>query len=149
VRVRVRDSTDQDAPALERLFEELGYSVAAADIPARLARFRDRNGGRVLVVDDDGTVIAFAAAEIRFPIQHAMPLLYVSAFAVTVSAQRKGVGRRLLEAVEALGRASGCSRAVLTSAERRADAHAFYVAAGWTYSGRRFNKDLAHRDRHQ
>jgi GNAT superfamily N-acetyltransferase len=140
--VRIRDGTEQDAPALGRLFEELGYLVAEAYVPARLARFRDRSGGRVLVMEDEGAVIAFAAVEVRFPIQHAMPLLYVSAFAVAASARRKGVGRRLLEAVEALGRASGCSRAVLTSAERRADAHAFYAAAGWTYSGRRFNKDL-------
>jgi GNAT superfamily N-acetyltransferase len=143
--VRIRDSNDQDAAALERLFGELGYSVAAADLPARVARFRDRNGGRVLVVEDQGAVIAFAAVETRFPVQHATPLLYVSAFAVAASARRKGVGRRLLQAVEAHGRATGCSRAVLTSAERRADAHAFYAAAGWTYSGRRFNKDLASR----
>ena len=143
--MRIRDGTDQDAPALARLFDELGYSVAAADIPVRLARFRERNGGRVLVAEDEGAVAAFAAVEIRFPIQHATPLIYISALAVTASARRKGLGRRLLEAVEDLARATGCTRAVLTSAERRADAHAFYTAAGWTYTGRRFGKELGSR----
>ena len=142
VSAKVRDGTDQDAAALARLFAELGYAVAVGDVPARLARFRDRSGGRVLVVEDQDAVVAFAAVEVRFPIQHATPLLYVSALAVASSARRRGLGRRLLEAVETLGRAAGCGRAAVTSAERRADAHAFYLAAGWSYSGRRFGKEL-------
>jgi GNAT superfamily N-acetyltransferase len=48
-----------------------------------------------------------------------------------------------VERVESEARARGCERLELTSAERRADAHAFYRDLGFEPASQRFIKSLA------
>ncbi len=139
----IRDAASTDSEALAALLRHLGYEAAAADLPARIDRFLTRGNGRVLVAERDGRVVGFAAFELAFPIHRAQPIVHLVALSVAPGARRKGVGRALLDAVEAAARASGCEAAVVTSAEHRADAHEFYPAAGWSYTGRRFGKILS------
>jgi GNAT superfamily N-acetyltransferase len=140
--IAFRDATDEDAEALAALLGELGYPVAASALPARLARFRYQSNGRVLLAVSGNDVIAFAAVEVTYPIHSPEPVAHLTAFAVASTARRQGVGQRLLVAVEDLARASGCHHVVVTSAEHREDAHAFYPSAGWLLTGRRFGKSL-------
>ena len=138
----IRDATNSDAEAVAELLGELGYPVQPTDVPGRLARFTSGGNGRVLVAVADGVVRAFAAVEITYPIHHSKPVAHLSSFAVGRPARRQGIGRRLLGAVEQAARDAGCRDVVVTSAEHRADAHAFYPAAGWGATGRRFGKLL-------
>ena len=92
----IRVATDADAPALALLLGELGYAVAATDVPARVARFRAQDNGEVLVAVQGDAPVAFAAVAITFPIHHAQPVAHLSAFAVARGVRRQGVGRRLL-----------------------------------------------------
>ena len=138
----IRDATNSDAKAVAELLGELGYPVRPTDVPGRLARFTSGGNGRVLVAVADGVVRAFAAVEITYPIHHSKPVAHLSSFAVGRPARRQGIGWRLLGAVEQAARDAGCSDVVVTSAEHRADAHAFYPAAGWGATGRRFGKHL-------
>jgi GNAT superfamily N-acetyltransferase len=48
-----------------------------------------------------------------------------------------------MERVESEARARGCERLELTSARRRADAHAFYSSLGFEPASQRFLKSLA------
>ena len=48
-----------------------------------------------------------------------------------------------LQAAESFFAARGARVAVVTSAHRRADAHAFYERHGYTFDGRRYKKALA------
>ena len=138
----IRDATDEDSEVLAALLAELGYPVPAADIPGRLDRFRSKGNGRVLVAVIDGHVSAFAAMEITYPIHRDTPVLHLTAFAVSRTVRRRGIGGQLLRAVENAARSAGCRHVVVTSAEHRADAHAFYPSAGWLATGRRFGKTL-------
>ena len=140
--ITIRPAETRDATALALLLEVLSYTVSPQDLPARLQRFRSQGNGDVLVAEQNGEVVAFAALEITYPIHHAEPVGHLSAFAVARSARRKGIGAQLLSAVESAARAAGCRRMVVTSAEGRADAHAFYQAAGWPQTGRRFVKQM-------
>jgi GNAT superfamily N-acetyltransferase len=96
----------------------------------------------VLVATIGGDAVAFAAYEITYPIHNEDPVAHLTAIAVAQSARRQGIGRRLLLAVESAARAAGCDHVVVTSAEQRSDAHAFYPSAGWQATGRRFGKNL-------
>jgi len=138
----VREATDHDVEALAELIADLGYPADAAGLPRRLERFRLEGNGRVLVAVVDGAVQAFAAVEVTYPIHRDDPVAHLSLLAVAKAARRKGVGRHLLRAVEKTARAAGCGHVVVTSAEHRADAHAFYPSAGWIATGRRFGKPL-------
>ena len=47
-----------------------------------------------------------------------------------------------MQAAESFFTARGARVAVVTSAHRRADAHAFYETHGYTFDGRRYKKAL-------
>ena len=66
----------------------------------------------------------------------------IIAFVVREDARRRGIARALLAAVEAAARAAGCEHLHVTTAHRRADAHAAYTALGFSDTGLRFGKDL-------
>jgi GNAT superfamily N-acetyltransferase len=140
--ISFRDATDDDAEALATLLAELDYPVPPVALPARLNRFRNQSNGRVLLALSGHHVVAFAAVEITYPIHLAEPVAHVTSFAVARVFRRQGVGQRLLSAVEDLARGTGCHHVVVTSAEHREDAHAFYSSAGWLLTGRRFGKSL-------
>ncbi|WP_225963121.1 GNAT family N-acetyltransferase [Actinomadura algeriensis] len=61
--------------------------------------------------------------------------LGVYAMAVSPDARRRGLGRRVLRALLAWGRAQGCRRAYLVVVERNAAARALYAAEGFAESG--------------
>lgn len=140
--ITIREASAEDSAALAGLLEELGYTVSAGDVPGRLARFCSQGNGTVLLALHDNIPVAFAAVEITFPIHHAEPVGHLSSFAVAATARRRGIGKLLLSAVEESARKAGCRRVVVTSAEQREDAHAFYPATGWALTGRRFGKYL-------
>jgi GNAT superfamily N-acetyltransferase len=139
--VEVRPARPDDADALAALLAALGYPTAPADAAARLA---------ALPPSDDGVLLAMAAGVPvglvglhRFATIHApAPVCYITALVTAAAARGQGVGRRLLEAAERWAIARGCSRIVVTSAEHRADAHAFYERCGYPYTGRRFAKAI-------
>lgn len=138
----IRRAAAADAPALARLLEQLGYPTSPAEIPARLEAL-DREGGVALVAVESTGEIAGAASGARYTTLHAnRPTAYITAFVTDAAHRRKGVGRQLLAALEQWARDSGCHRLSVTSAEHRADAHAFYPSCGLPYSGRRFTKVL-------
>jgi GNAT superfamily N-acetyltransferase len=140
----IRDLKPEDLTALGMLLGELGYPVAADELPGRLARFLSGADNRVLVMESEasGAVLAFAALEITHPVHHPNPVAHLSSFAVASSARRQGLGRRLLAAVEEAARQRGCGLLVLTSGNHRAEAHVFYPAAGYAQTGHKFTKPL-------
>lgn len=140
--ITIRNATVEDRNALRILLGELGYSVETRDLPERLNRFCTKGNGQVLLACNESGPVAFAALEITFPIHHEYPVAHLSSFAVATSVRRQGIGSLLLAAVEKKARAAGCHCVVVTSAEHRNDAHAFYPAAGWLLTGRRFGKEI-------
>jgi ribosomal protein S18 acetylase RimI-like enzyme len=64
----------------------------------------------------------------------------IMALAVAEDYQRRGIGRTLMDAAELMLIARGVCILVVTSGNQRADAHAFYEKAGYTFTGRRYTK---------
>ena len=142
--MKIRAATATDAPALSRLFAQLGYPKENEPerLPARLERIRSLGDTCLVAEDDDGRVVGLAGLHLVHVIHYSRPLGYITAFVVDDTARRQGVGRKLLDAATEWARAQGCYRLSLTSAEHRKDAHAFYPASGFPMTGRRFGRDL-------
>jgi GNAT superfamily N-acetyltransferase len=142
--MKIRPATPDDAPALSRLFAQLGYPKhnEPAQLPPRLERIEALGDACLVAENDAGEVIALAGLHVVHVLHYAKPLGYITAFVVDDSVRRQGVGRKLLDAATDWARAKGCYRLSLTSAEKRSDAHAFYPASGFPMTGRRFGKDL-------
>ena len=142
--MKVRSARPEDAPALSRLLAQLGYPDGNDPelLPGRLARIRALGDDVLVAEQDDGTVVGLAGMHLVHVMHYAKPLGYITSFVTDSAVRRQGVGRTLLEAATEWARAKGCYRLSLTSAEHRSDAHAFYPAAGFPMTGRRFSKDL-------
>ena len=127
--VNIRKAAIADAAAIARLSETLGYPVSAAIMAERLARVLDRDEHVVFVVDTTEVVGWIHAAE--------QEILEVDRFCeiwglVVADGQRgKGIGRRLIDAVDqwALGR--GLNTILVRSNIVRPESHPFYERVGF------------------
>lgn len=138
----VRAAASSDAQAIARLLDQLGYPVDAVEIPARLGRVSKGNRAAVFLAEQDGRVVGLATVHILSVLNRVRDVAWLTALVVDASARAQGVGRRLVESVEAFAREHGCERLSVTTQEHRSDAHAFYVRTGFEPTGRRFGKAL-------
>jgi GNAT superfamily N-acetyltransferase len=137
--VLVREVRPEDAAAIAALLTELGYPVEVDAMPLRLAHVHE-SGDLVFVAELDGGVAGLAHLHVSPAIEYDRPAAKLSALVVDQRRRRSGIGRALVDAVEAEARSRGCGLLFLTTAERRADAHRFYERLGFERTGRRYAK---------
>ena len=140
--LRTRPATDADAPVLARLLAELGYPAPSDVMANRLRATRDDGGEAMVAVGDDDIPIGLACMTTHVALHADAPTGYITALVTSSTARGTGVGRALVAAAESWARSRGCTKLSVTSAEHRADAHAFYPRCGLPYTGRRFSKVL-------
>jgi ribosomal-protein-alanine N-acetyltransferase len=92
-------------------------------------KFRDRALNIVLV--DDGALVGYAAALIAYDEIHLLSV------AVEPVRRRQGLGREIIDAVMAAGRARGSERVILEVREGNTAARSFYRVLGFREIGRR------------
>ena len=138
----VRDATAADAPVIAELLAQLGYPTAPGAVDARLDRLAIV-GDRVIVAVRDGRVVGLAHLQVTPGIERDPPAAKIGALVVDEAARGGGVGRALVEALEAEARLRGCELLYLTTSERRDDAHAFYERVGLVQTGRRYSRTLS------
>ena len=136
----VRDAIIEDASVIATLLGELGYPSQPDGVRSRLARLLAREGSRVFVAERSARVLGVLGLH-RMPVLTSLSdIAMIIALVVTERARGAGVGRLLVARAEEQARVWQCERIMVTSAERRADAHAFYQHLGYEYTGRRFAK---------
>ena len=140
--LRTRPATDADAPVLARLLAELGYPAPSDVMANRLRATRDDGGEAMVAVGADDVPIGLACMTTHVALHADAPTGYITALVTSSTARGTGVGRALVAAAESWARSRGCTKLSVTSAEHRADAHAFYPRCGMPYTGRRFSKVL-------
>jgi N-acetylglutamate synthase-like GNAT family acetyltransferase len=143
--VMVRDAEARDAEAIAALLGQLGYPAHAASVKARLERLQIV-GDRVVVAELDGAVIGLAQLHVSPALEYERPAAKLAALVVDATHRGEGVGRALVEAMEAEARARRCELLFLTTAARREDAHEFYRRVGLEETGRRFAKSFAYEE---
>ncbi|MGZ8695873.1 MAG: GNAT family N-acetyltransferase [Gaiellaceae bacterium] len=138
----IRDARARDADAVARLLGQLGYPAEPAAIVSRLERLAIV-GDRVIVADVGEEVVGLAHLQVTPAIEYDRPAAKIGALIVDDSHRGEGIGRALVEALEAEARARGCVLLFLTTSARRKDAHEFYRRVGLEETGTRFTKSLA------
>ena len=129
----VRQAVEADVPALtvlinkafevERFFKR-GDRTSDDDLKGLLAR------GAILFVEDaDRRAMASVYVEARGD------RVYIGMVAVDPTHQGQGLGRRLMEAAEAHGRARGCRAADITVVNLRTELPPFYRRLGYVAAG--------------
>jgi GNAT superfamily N-acetyltransferase len=138
----IRDGRPADAAAITDLLGELGYPAEEARVERRLQRIADDPGSRLFVAEVDGEIAGLGGLHVLPLVEHDELGCMLTAMVVRADHRRQGVGAELVGAVEREARSRGCSHLMLGSADRRADAHAFYESLGFEATGRRFIKTL-------
>lgn len=136
--IRVRHATPRDAHAIATLLTELEHPTNSEDVPSRLAAVFADHGAVFLAVDAGDAPLGLMSLSRHVTLHAPGPIAYITALVAASSARRRGVGQLLVQEAKRWAAENGCVRLSVTSAERRADAHAFYPAAGMPYTGRRF-----------
>ena len=140
--MRIRSASREDAEVMAGLLAELGYPTPASALPERLRSVESEGGAVFLAVNSDGVALGLASVASHSTLHADAPVAYITALVTSAVARGGGVGRALVAAAEQWAREEGCVKLSVTSAEHRADAHAFYPRCGMPYSGRRFSKTL-------
>ena len=138
----IRDARPDDAQAVSKLLDQLGYPAAPAAVRRRIERLAGSAADRLVVAELDGAVVGLANLHVSLSLEYDEPAAKLAAIAVDREHRRRGIGQALVGAMEAEARARGCGLIFLTTAERRKDAHAFYRRIGFEETGRRFAKRL-------
>ena len=141
--VYVRDATPVDADDLARLCGQLGYPMESCVMPARLARLLADTNARCFVATSGDTVAGLATVHVRYTLNHEAPIAQLTLLVVDEAQRTRGIGRALVDAAAEWSRALGAKRFVVTTALRRADAHAFYEKLEFKHTGRRYGKDFS------
>ena len=141
--MRIRSATGEDAEVMALLLSELGYPTSASALPERLRAVESEGGTVFLAVNSNGVALGLASVASHSTIHADAPVAYITALVTGGAARGQGIGRAMVSAAEQWAREKGCVRLSVTSAEHRADAHAFYPRCGMPYSGRRFSKALS------
>jgi N-acetylglutamate synthase-like GNAT family acetyltransferase len=138
----VREATVEDAAAIAALLDQLGYPSAPEQVAARLRRLAHSAADALWVAEDEGLVVGLAGIHVSTSLEHDAAVAKLSELVVDERRRRAGIGAALVEAAEREARRRGCGILFLTTAERRAEAHAFYRRLGFEETGRRFAKEL-------
>jgi len=145
-RVTIRLAALRDADAIAPLLGQLGYLTTADELSERIERLADRPDGEVLVAELDGEVVGLAAYQLIDVIERPDPQCRITALVVDDRYRRRGVAYALLHTIEETARDFACFRLEVTTHPDRADALAFYRAAGFDERPHRLVKPLPEPD---
>jgi GNAT superfamily N-acetyltransferase len=140
--VTIREAAQDDAPAIAALLGELGYPTSADQAAERIGRIAADPTTWVIVAEVDSELVGLAALHVQNLVERDEPGCEVAGLVVGRRFRRQGIGELLMEAMEDEARRRGGKVMVLNTANRRADAHAFYETLGYEHTGRRYAKKL-------
>ncbi|WP_374249190.1 GNAT family N-acetyltransferase [Thermomonas sp.] len=140
--VDLRNAVLADADDVARLLAELGYPCELSDASERISTILANDRQALVVARRNGAVCGLVALDFMYYLPLGTTTCRVTALVVTTSAQGMGIGRHLLKEAERRARSGGAARIELTSGAQRTEAHAFYLACGYSGSSVRFVKAL-------
>jgi ribosomal protein S18 acetylase RimI-like enzyme len=136
----IRKAEPSDAKFILLLLEQLGYpDFDENDVKEKINRY-DRTGYCMLVAEKEKGVIGFISLHWFDLVHWKGKLGRITAFCVDQNHRSQGIGKKMLQAAESILLGEGCIKLEVTSNLNRADAHAFYLKAGYIEDSRRFVK---------
>lgn len=138
----LRLAVQDDVAELSRLFSQLGHPASASDLQARWAPWSAAGNSALVAARADGRLAGVAVLHSTWVLHRPQPLGRVTALVVDEAERGTGVGRRLVEAAEALFTQAGCGMLEITSNIALVKAHAFYERIGYERTSWRLAKQL-------
>ena len=141
--IGIRHATIADSEGLAQLVTDLGYPTSPSQMYKRLEAILHDEDYDTIIASEDEQVVGFIGTRLGPLYESDDQYGQIMALSVAADCRRRGVGRMLMQAAESILTERGARVFVVTSANHRADAHAFYEKHGYTFDGRRYKKPLA------
>ncbi len=126
----IRKMNTDDVEAIMPLMIQLGYEVNIGELKSRLEAIGAMAGHNILVAEIDGHLAGFCHMFAR-PALEKPPEAILLSLIVDAEYREDGIGRALVDAVEAWAKGENYSSVSLSSQVDREDAHAFYANLGY------------------
>ena len=140
--VMVRHADLNDAAVLAGLVTELGYPTTPDEMRSRFSAILPLHDHATLLAIVDRVVAGFIGVSVAVSYTANGRRGHIDALSVSGAFRQRGVGRALVEAAERLLAGREAVDIVVTTANHRSGAHAFYERLGYTLSGRRYSKKV-------
>lgn len=139
----LRDAHDKDLrlllPMMEDFYREEGIRWDPIRMPTAAARLlSDPSLGRVVVIERDDEALGYAVLTWGYDLEFGGRDSFLTEIYVSPPLRGRGWGRRLLEQVEGVARASGAGAIHLEVRPDNAPAVGLYRRAGYSPTGRTF-----------
>ena len=136
----LRQATAADVPQVMGLYAQPAFDngqvLNQADAQAVFARFAAYPNYRLFVACQGGQVVGSYALLVMDNLGHrGTPSAVVEDVVVAANQQGQGIGRLMMAHAVAEAKAAGCYKLALSSNLKRAEAHKFYEALGFTQHG--------------
>ena len=138
---KVREAKPSDAERLTELIRTLGHDVSEKDVRKNLGKLK-KLGELPLVAVDNKNLVGLCGVHRMTAIHRSAPVGRITILVVDGEAQKRGIGRMLIDAAEQWCRDKGCALVEVTSNDRLGRAHAFYRHMGYERTSIRFCKTL-------
>lgn len=135
--MNIRQAEMNDLPALTRLLYEL-FSIEA---DFTFEEQKQRNGLKqmltapdqrtILVAEQADKIIGMVSAQIVISTAQGGPSALIEDMVIDSSHRGKGIGKQLLQKIEAWSRSKHCTRLQLLADKNNSSALAFYDSLGW------------------
>ena len=131
---------ESDAAAVKALLEELEGRAFDEDIFARIySEYLEAPLTLIFVATlEEGEITGFISCKGQSLLHHEGLVFEIQELVVTAEHQRKGLGRKLIEALKPDLEKLGAKSLEVTSNKRRKEAHAFYQSVGFLNSHEKF-----------
>lgn len=126
----VRLATPADAAAVASLSSEWGYPCPEGVMRSRLERLIDSAVHLAIIAEVEGAAAGWATGEVRLSLGSGQRV-EITGLVVTEALRRAGVGRLLVEKIEAWALQRGCRELFVRSNAARPEAHPFYERLGY------------------
>jgi ribosomal protein S18 acetylase RimI-like enzyme len=138
----IREALEKDTCEILALINnELGYpDVSLEELSSRIVKMKQQDTSFIFVADLDGSVIGFVTVVQGIALEMKSDYFRILEIAVAEIHQNKGIGKSLLEHIEALAVEKGVSYISLSCSLHRTDAHEFYKRGGYVKTSFTFAK---------
>lgn len=135
-----REARMGDSAAIAGLISDLGYPTSPRQMQARLRSVLSDKSYATFVAVMGTRVVGFVGLHVGPLYESDSRYGQIMAIAVSRDHRRAGIGRRLMEMAEDTMHGIGARTFVLGSGNHRKEAHSFYEALGYEFTGRRYKK---------
>jgi GNAT superfamily N-acetyltransferase len=128
--IQVRQMTDNDAPAVQKLSEQLGYVLSISEIKNNIRETISSKDHIAFVALHDRKIVGWIHA-FKALFLGSISFIEIGGLVVDENCRSKGIGKKLIDRIKEWSLEKGINQVRVRSQVKRKEAHQFYLNNGF------------------